>query len=71
MTADEPDGAMVAGTAESVAAPAAAAEETTRSVQLNERTVNTHTAEIIRPESFQLLKVLGKGGYGKVCAVPR
>lgn len=35
------------------------------SVQINEETVNPK--EKIGPEDFELLKVLGKGGYGKVC----
>ena len=34
------------------------------SVQINEETVNPK--EKIGPEDFELLKVLGKGGYGKV-----
>ena len=32
---------------------------------ISEETVNPHN-EKIGPESFELLKVLGKGGYGKV-----
>ena len=35
-------------------------------VDISEETVNP-TNEKIGPESFELLKVLGKGGYGKVC----
>ncbi|XP_062502832.1 ribosomal protein S6 kinase beta-1-like isoform X2 [Corticium candelabrum] len=38
------------------------------SVDLNEETVNP-TAERVGPEHFELLKVLGKGGYGKVLQV--
>ena len=34
------------------------------SVQINQETVNPK--EKIGPEDFELLKVLGKGGYGKV-----
>lgn len=34
-------------------------------VQLTENTVNPH-GERVSPHDFQLLKVLGKGGYGKV-----
>ena len=33
-------------------------------MQINEETVNPK--EKIGPEDFELLKVLGKGGYGKV-----
>jgi hypothetical protein len=35
-------------------------------VDISEETVNPGD-EKIGPESFELLKVLGKGGYGKVC----
>ena len=35
---------------------------------ISEETVNPHN-EKIGPESFELLKVLGKGGYGKVSVV--
>ncbi len=35
---------------------------------LSEHTVNPHN-ERVGPEHFQLLKVLGKGGYGKVFQV--
>lgn len=34
-------------------------------VQITETTVNPH-GERVGPHDFQLLKVLGKGGYGKV-----
>lgn len=37
-------------------------------MDLNEETVNP-TAERVGPEHFELLKVLGKGGYGKVLQV--
>ena len=37
-------------------------------VPLNELTVNPR-AESVGPEHFELLKVLGKGGYGKVFQV--
>jgi p70 ribosomal S6 kinase len=37
-------------------------------VDLNEETVNPAT-ESVGPEHFELLKVLGKGGYGKVLQV--
>ncbi len=37
-------------------------------VQITERTVNPR-GERISPHDFQLLKVLGKGGYGKVFQV--
>ena len=36
-------------------------------MQLDEQTVNPH-GERVSPQDFQLLKVLGKGGYGKVNA---
>ena len=39
---------------------------TMETVAISEETVNP-TNEKIGPESFELLKVLGKGGYGKVC----
>lgn len=35
-------------------------------VQITEKTVNPQ-GERVSPHDFQLLKVLGKGGYGKVC----
>lgn len=34
-------------------------------IEISENSVNKGT-EQIRPECFELLKVLGKGGYGKV-----
>jgi p70 ribosomal S6 kinase len=34
-------------------------------VQITEKTVNPQ-GERVSPHDFQLLKVLGKGGYGKV-----
>jgi hypothetical protein len=37
-------------------------------VDISEETVNPSN-EKIGPESFELLKVLGKGGYGKVCCL--
>ena len=37
-------------------------------VDLNEETVNPAT-ESVGPEHFELLKVLGRGGYGKVLQV--
>lgn len=39
-------------------------------MQLNEKTVNPHGERIV-PQDFQLLKVLGKGGYGKVVSTIR
>ena len=39
--------------------------EPLETVPLNPETVN-QTSEKIGPECFDLLKVLGKGGYGKV-----
>lgn len=41
-------------------------ESTMETVDISEETVNPGN-EKIGPESFELLKVLGKGGYGKVC----
>lgn len=35
-------------------------------IEISEDNVNQGT-ENIRPECFELLRVLGKGGYGKVC----
>lgn len=40
-------------------------EEDVETIQISEDTVNP-IDEKIGPESFELLKVLGKGGYGKV-----
>ena len=40
-------------------------EEDIETIQISEDTVNP-IDEKIGPESFELLKVLGKGGYGKV-----
>lgn len=40
--------------------------ENVETVQISEETVNPGN-EKVGPESFELLKVLGKGGYGKVC----
>ncbi|CAF0962397.1 unnamed protein product [Adineta ricciae] len=40
----------------------------TETVQITERTVNPR-GERVSPHDFQLLKVLGKGGYGKVFQV--
>ena len=37
-------------------------------IEISEDNVNRGT-ENIRPECFELLRVLGKGGYGKVKAV--
>lgn len=37
-------------------------------LQITEKTVNPH-GERVGPHDFQLLKVLGKGGYGKVFQV--
>lgn len=37
-------------------------------IEISEDNVNQGT-ENIRPECFELLRVLGKGGYGKVCVV--
>lgn len=37
-------------------------------LKLSERTVNL-TKEKLTPDSFEILKVLGKGGYGKVFQV--
>lgn len=42
----------------------------TETVQITERTVNPR-GERISPHDFQLLKVLGKGGYGKVFQVKK
>jgi serine/threonine protein kinase len=42
--------------------------EKLETVDLNEETVNPAT-ESVGPEHFELLKVLGKGGYGKVLQV--
>lgn len=36
-------------------------------IEISEDNVNQGT-ESIRPECFELLRVLGKGGYGKVAA---
>jgi hypothetical protein len=41
-------------------------DSTMETVDISEETVNPGD-EKIGPESFELLKVLGKGGYGKVC----
>lgn len=38
-------------------------------IEISEDNVNQGT-ESIRPECFELLRVLGKGGYGKVAASP-
>lgn len=38
-------------------------------IEISEDNVNQGT-EAIRPECFELLRVLGKGGYGKVGAAP-
>lgn len=38
-------------------------------IEISEDNVNQGT-ENIRPECFELLRVLGKGGYGKVLVVP-
>lgn len=38
-------------------------------IEISEDNVNRGT-ENIRPECFELLRVLGKGGYGKVLLVP-
>lgn len=35
-------------------------------LQITPESIN-RTPEVIRPDCFELLKVLGKGGYGKVC----
>ena len=40
-------------------------DQATEAVHLSEEIVNPKD-EKIGPESFELLKVLGKGGYGKV-----
>lgn len=39
-------------------------------IEISEDNVNQGT-ENIRPECFELLRVLGKGGYGKVFVVPK
>lgn len=39
-------------------------------IEISEDNVNQGT-ENIRPECFELLRVLGKGGYGKVLVVPQ
>lgn len=39
-------------------------------IEISEDNVNQGT-ENIRPECFELLRVLGKGGYGKVMVVPK
>lgn len=41
-------------------------DEHLETLELSEKTVNTAINEKIGPEHFELLKVLGKGGYGKV-----
>ncbi|XP_014676485.1 PREDICTED: ribosomal protein S6 kinase beta-1-like, partial [Priapulus caudatus] len=41
-------------------------EEQLETIEISEKTVNTSINEKIGPEHFELLKVLGKGGYGKV-----
>lgn len=38
-------------------------------IEISEDNVNQGT-ENIRPECFELLRVLGKGGYGKVSYLP-
>ena len=42
--------------------------EGVETLQLSEKTVNPGRDKV-RPQDFQLLKVLGKGGYGKVFQV--
>lgn len=39
-------------------------------IEISEDNVNQGT-ENIRPECFELLRVLGKGGYGKVTVAPK
>ena len=41
-------------------------DSTMETVSISEEIVNPSN-EKVGPESFELLKVLGKGGYGKVC----
>ena len=47
--------------------PFSFSDSTMETVPISEETVNPSN-EKIGPESFELLKVLGKGGYGKVCS---
>lgn len=45
--------------------PHASNMEDCEKIEISEDSVN-HGTESIRPECFELLRVLGKGGYGKV-----
>lgn len=46
-------------------APHASNMDDCEKIEISEDSVNQGT-ECIRPECFELLRVLGKGGYGKV-----